>query len=561
MGARPGAAVDEVLALVDAVLREAGLTRAAVRSLATLEARAAEPGIAGAGAELGVPVRGFPAGALAAVPVPHPSALPLDATGTPSVAEAAALLTAGGSAGAGAEGSTGGAEGATGAGRVGSATDAGNAGGAAGTGSAAGTGGAGGAGVARAVLLVPKRKSRSVTCALAACVPVCPHEHAPGVRLLHLTHGYIAREPGSPPTIPTPHTTAAMDMHTQSDAHDLRHHGDAEVRDEKLIDLAVNVRTNTPPDWLRKRIADSLTGLAAYPDGRAARAAVAVRHDLPPGRVLLTAGAAEAFVLLARALPVRRPVVVHPQFTEPEAALRDAGHEVGRVLLREEDGFRLDPAAVPEDADLVVIGNPTNPTSVLHPAASIAALARPGRTLVVDEAFMDAVPGERESLAGRTDVPGLVVLRSLTKTWGLAGLRIGYVLAEPETIALLERAQPLWPVSTPALVAAEACMSRMALAEAEHAAHRIGVERAHLLAGLAEFDEVRTVAGAEGPFVLMRIDGADAIRDRLRLLGFAARRGDTFPGLDRNWLRLAVRDRATTNRFLQALDQALLLNG
>ncbi|WP_189506394.1 Rv2231c family pyridoxal phosphate-dependent protein CobC [Streptomyces narbonensis] len=557
MGARPGVPVDDVLALVDAVLREAGLTRAAVRSLATLDARAAEPGVAGAGAELGVPVRGFPAGELAAVPVPHPSALPREATGTPSVAEAAALLTAGagaaGSSGAAGSGELGGADGSS------LADEPALASGPAGASGSAGAAGRGDAG--RAVLLVPKRKSRSVTCAIATCVPVCPHEHAPGVRLLHLTHGYIAREPGSPPTIPTPHTTAAMDMHTQSDAHDLRHHGDAEVRDEKLIDLAVNVRTNTPPDWLRKRIADSLTGLAAYPDGRAARAAVAVRHDLPPGRVLLTAGAAEAFVLLARALPVRRPVVVHPQFTEPEAALRDAGHEVGRVLLREEDGFRLDPAAVPDDADLVVIGNPTNPTSVLHPAATIAALARPGRTLVVDEAFMDAVPGERESLAGRTDVPGLVVLRSLTKTWGLAGLRIGYVLAEPETIALLERAQPLWPVSTPALVAAEACMSRMALAEAEHAAHRIGVERAHLLAGLAEFDEVRTVAGAEGPFVLLRIDGADAIRDRLRLLGFAARRGDTFPGLDRNWLRLAVRDRATTNRFLQALDQALLLNG
>ncbi|RSS35626.1 threonine-phosphate decarboxylase [Streptomyces sp. WAC08241] len=533
VGARSGVPVDEVLALVDAVLREAGLPRTAVRSLATLDARAAEPGIAGAAAALGVPVRGFAAEELAAVSVPHPSALPLAATGTASVAEAGALLAA----------------------TAAPDTEAG-------TGSAPGAGGAE-ASVARArvVLLVPKRKTRRTTCALAASVPVRSHEGAPGVRLLPPSHGYIAGEPGSPPTIPTPHTTAAMDMHTHTDAHDLRHHGDAEVRDEKLIDLAVNVRSDTPPDWLRRRIADSLTGLAAYPDGRAARAAVAERHDLPPSRVLLTAGAAEAFVLLARALPARRPVVVHPQFTEPEAALRDAGHEVERVLLREEDGFRLDPAAVPEDADLVVVGNPTNPTSVLHPAASIAALARPGRTLVVDEAFMDAVPGERESLAGRTDVPGLVVLRSLTKTWGLAGLRIGYVLAAPGTIADLERAQPLWPVSTPALVAAEACMSRAALAEAEHAAHRIGVERAHLLAGLAEFDEVRTVAGAEGPFVLVRIDGADAVRERLRTLGFAARRGDTFPGLDRNWLRLAVRDRATTNRFLQALDQALLMGG
>ncbi|WP_106516502.1 Rv2231c family pyridoxal phosphate-dependent protein CobC, partial [Streptomyces himastatinicus] len=214
---------------------------------------------------------------------------------------------------------------------------------------------------------------------------------------------------------------------------DLRHHGDAEVRgaDAGLTDLAVNVRAGTPPRWLKDRIAASLDGLAAYPDGRAARAAVAACHGVPEGRVLLTAGAAEAFVLIARALPARRPVVVHPQFTEPEAALRDAGHTVERVLLDERDGFRLDPAAVPDDADLVVVGNPTNPTSVLHPAAVLAELARPGRTLVVDEAFMDAVPGEPASLASRTDVPGLVVLRSLTKTWGLAGLRIGYVLADP----------------------------------------------------------------------------------------------------------------------------------
>ncbi|AOR35071.1 aminotransferase [Streptomyces fodineus] len=326
-----------------------------------------------------------------------------------------------------------------------------------------------------------------------------------------------------------------------------------------LVDLAVNVRADTPPAWLREEIAASLPSLAAYPDGRAARAAVAARHGLPVERVLLTAGAAEAFVLLARALKIRRPVVVHPQFTEPEAALRDAGHTVDRVVLREEDGFRLDPAAVPEDADLVVIGNPTNPTSVLHPAEAIARLARPGRVLVVDEAFMDAVPGEREGLAGRTDVPGLVVLRSLTKTWGLAGLRIGYVLAPREIIAGLERAQPLWPVSTPALAAARACVTPRALAEAGHAAHRITAERGHLVAGLSEFASlgVRVVAPADGPFVLVRMPGAAAVRHRLRELGYAVRRGDTFPGLGEEWIRVAVRDRGTVSGFLSALSVAL----
>ncbi|MEV5599303.1 Rv2231c family pyridoxal phosphate-dependent protein CobC [Streptomyces sp. NPDC052496] len=345
---------------------------------------------------------------------------------------------------------------------------------------------------------------------------------------------------------------------------DLRHHGDAEVRgaDAGLTDLAVNVRAGTPPVWLKARIAASLDGLAAYPDGGPARRAVAARHGLPPERVLLTAGAAEAFVLIARALRARRPLVVHPQFTEPEAALRDAGHAVERVLLTERDGFRLTAGAVPDEADLVVVGNPTNPTSVLHPAEEIARLARPGRTLVVDEAFMDAVPGEHASLASRTDVPGLVVLRSLTKTWGLAGLRIGYVLAAPETIAALEQAQPLWPVSAPALAAAEACCEPAALAEAADAARQIAADRDHLLARLAEVrgpdgTRVHATAPAEGPFVLVRLPDAAAVRTRLRALGFAVRRGDTFPGLGPEWLRLAVRDRSTTDRFAEALDKAL----
>lgn len=100
-------------------------------------------------------------------------------------------------------------------------------------------------------------------------------------------------------------------------------------------------------------------------------------------------------------------------------------------------------------------------------------------------------------------------------------------------------------------------MEPRALVEAAEAADRITVDRAHLLAGLAEFSEVEVVEAARGPFVLVRLERAAEVRERLRLLGFAARRGDTFPGLGPRWLRLAVRDRATTNRFLQALDQAV----
>ncbi|MBO8190841.1 threonine-phosphate decarboxylase [Streptomyces oryzae] len=344
----------------------------------------------------------------------------------------------------------------------------------------------------------------------------------------------------------------------------LRHHGDAEVRGagSGLTDLAVNVRTGTPPAWLRKRLAASLTTLAAYPDGTAARRAVAGRHGLRADQVLLTAGAAEAFVLLARAVPARRPVVVHPQFTEPEAALRDAGHQVERVLLRPEAGFRLETDAVPPDADLVVVGNPTNPTSVLHPATALAGLARAGRTLVVDEAFVDAVPGERESLVPLLgQLPGrTVVLRSLTKTWGLAGLRVGYVLSDPETVRALAHQQPLWPVSAPALVAAQACSTPEALAEAQQAARQFAADRGYLREQLSQLraSGVREATPQpEGPFLLVEHPRAAALRERLRELGFAVRRGDTFPGLGQKWFRMAVRDRETTDRFMAALHKAL----
>ncbi|MFC7328785.1 Rv2231c family pyridoxal phosphate-dependent protein CobC [Marinactinospora rubrisoli] len=334
---------------------------------------------------------------------------------------------------------------------------------------------------------------------------------------------------------------------------DLRHHGDAEVV-PGLLDFAVNVRTGTPPPWLAERIAASVGDLAAYPDPGPARAAVAQRHRRDPGEVLLTAGAAEAFVLLARVLRPRRAVVVHPQFTEPEAALRAAGHPVERLVLPPD--FVLDPAAVPADADLVMVGNPTNPTSVLHPAATLAALARPGRTLVVDEAFADCVPGEPESLSARADLPGLVVIRSLTKTWGLAGLRAGYLLAAPDAVRALADAQPLWSVSTPALVAARECSTPHAVAEADAWARRLAADRAGFAAALSGLG-LRVTPEAAASFLLVRFPGAHRLRADLRDRGIAVRRGDTFPGLGTDWLRIAVRDSETNSRMTRTLAELL----
>jgi len=330
----------------------------------------------------------------------------------------------------------------------------------------------------------------------------------------------------------------------------LAHHGDRDTM-PGAVDLAVNVRPGMPPKWLRKRI--DAADLASYPDQRDAVAAIAERHGRRHDEVLLTAGAAEAFVLMARGINAHEAVVVHPQFTEPEVALRVAGRPVHRAVLA--PPFTFDPALVPETADLVVIGNPTNPTSVLHPADVVRALRRPGRLVVVDEAFADCVPEETQSLAGDPDLHGFLVVRSLTKTWGLAGLRIGYVLGDAETIAQLKAVQHAWPVSAPALEACLATATPRALRDAHQWALALADARAAMVAVLSLLD-VDVVPEARASFVLINTK-RPGIRERLHEHGFAVRRGESFPGLDECWIRVAVREPDVNERFVTALSHCL----
>ncbi|WP_116247054.1 cobyrinate a,c-diamide synthase [Nocardiopsis sp. FIRDI 009] len=327
----------------------------------------------------------------------------------------------------------------------------------------------------------------------------------------------------------------------------LRHHGDVEARDG-LLDFAVNVYAGARPAWLDRALREGLERSAVYPDPEPARAAIARRHARRPAEVLPTAGAAEAFTLIARLRPWRRPVVVHPQFTEPHAALEQAGHTVTSVLCAAGDGFAFDPGAVPDDADLVVVGNPTNPTGVLHPASALRGLCRPGRVVVVDEAFMDAVPGEPETLTGER-AEGLVVVRSLTKHWSIPGIRAGYVVGDEKVVGALGRAQTPWSVSAPAIAAAVACVSDEARAEGPRRAGELDDWRGFLEAGLREAGV--DVVPSRAPFVLARV--GEGVHARLRARGVAVRRADTFPGLDASWVRVAVRPPETTRRLLAAL--------
>ncbi len=317
-----------------------------------------------------------------------------------------------------------------------------------------------------------------------------------------------------------------------------RYHGDQAVR-PGLIDFAVNVRASAPPDWLLARLAARLPDLGRYPtaaDRDAATAAVAARHGVGAENVLLLAGGSEGFALLP-ALRPRCAALIAPSFTEPEAVLTAAGVDLRQVPLP--PPFTLASAVVGDDADLVVLGNPTNPTGVVHRRAEVLALRRPGRLLVVDEAFADAVPGEPESLAG-LDAPDLLVLRSLTKTWALAGLRVGYALGAPQVLARMAAARSHWPLGTLQLEAISACCAPEAVAAADRDAARLQLLREQMAAALAGLG--LTVTPGRAPFVLFSVPDAALVRKRLAAKGIAVRRCDTFVGLGDGHLRAAVRE-------------------
>ena len=203
----------------------------------------------------------------------------------------------------------------------------------------------------------------------------------------------------------------------------------------------------------------------------AAAAYYGTSHLLP------MAGSQAAIQTLPRLRERGRVGVLHPGYAEHTHAWRQAGHEV-EALAAEALAEAVD------RLDTLVLIHPNNPTGLHFDPAMLldwrARLAACGGWLVVDEAFIDATP--EDSLAGYIGLPGLIVLRSLGKFFGLAGARVGFTLAEP---ALLERLQDTlgpWTVSGPARwVAAQALSDRDGQAQMRVKLHRSGKRLADLL--------------------------------------------------------------------------------
>lgn len=215
--------------------------------------------------------------------------------------------------------------------------------------------------------------------------------------------------------------------------------------------------------------------------------------------VLAMAGAQAAIQLLPHLAPPGRAKILSPTYGEFGHVLRTAGWEVEGVS--DLDAF--------DGADLAIVVNPNNPDGRRHDPQRLAALVpRVGR-LVVDESFIDVMP--ESSLAPRAGQPGLLVLRSFGKFYGLAGIRLGFVLGCEADIAALAGMAGPWPVSGIAIE-----IGRRALLDREWA----DATRARLVREAERLDELARWAGWQllGGTPLFRLyEAGDGLRVQKRL--------------------------------------------
>lgn len=359
----------------------------------------------------------------------------------------------------------------------------------------------------------------------------------------------------------------------------------------RVLDLSASINPLGMPERVQSAICSHLKSAVHYPDPDTVEltAALAAHHGIAADTILCGSGSTELIYLLARALRPDQVLIPAPTFAEYERAIKASEKwKVGSrkcgihyFHLKEMNGFRLDANAfidamthmctgdrlaskascrsqsafnnLKSSRSLAFLCNPNNPTGVLTSRADVLKIARAARKLkcylVVDEAFIDFCP-EHSVIDTATDNPYLIVLRSMTKFYALAGIRLGYGAFPATVMRRIREIREPWTVSTIAQIAG--------LASLEDEAYRIKtmkmlVQEKRFLEKSLHALGIHYLPSAAN-YYLLEIPGALAAIDALAAKGILLRSCANFRGLTKSHVRIAVRSRRENTRFLKELN-------
>ncbi len=339
------------------------------------------------------------------------------------------------------------------------------------------------------------------------------------------------------------------------------HGGDVFALGEPVLDFSISLNPLGMPPCAVEAARESLLVPAHYPDPccRDLVRAIARRDGVEEGQVLCGNGASDLIDRLVRAVGPERALVAAPAFTEYEKFLKINHCKVDFHFTQERENFTLTERVLGEitaDTGLVFLCDPGSPGGALLEGDLLrAVLARcraVGALLAMDQCFLELTRADPRRLADELPGGGLVLLRALTKSFAMAGLRVGYCLSGER--GLLERMEALsqpWAVSVPAQAAAAAALegapdwpSRcLDIVERERGRISAALERAGA-----------KVYPSDTNFLLFRWRDEE-LKQKLLRRGILIRQCNDFRGLDGRYFRVSVRTREENDRLIQALGE------
>ncbi|MFP3568865.1 histidinol-phosphate transaminase [Paraburkholderia sp. SIMBA_030] len=332
-----------------------------------------------------------------------------------------------------------------------------------------------------------------------------------------------------------------------------------------IVKLASNENPLGMPESAQRAMAQAASELGRYPDANAfeLKAALSERYGVPADWVTLGNGSNDILEIAAHALVEKGQSIVYAQYSFAVYALATQGVGARAIVVPAvKYGHDLDAmlAAITDDTRLMFVANPNNPTGTFIEGPTLEAfLDKVPRNVVVvlDEAYTEYLPEEKryDSIAWVRRYPNLLVSRTFSKAFGLAGLRVGFAIAQPGLTDLLNRLRQPFNVNTLAQAAAIAVLNDKAFLEKSAALNAQGYRR------LTEaFDKLGLeYVPSDGNFVLVRVGNDDAAGNRVNLellkQGVIVRPVGNY-GLPQ-WLRITIGLPEENEAFLAALEKTL----
>lgn len=336
-------------------------------------------------------------------------------------------------------------------------------------------------------------------------------------------------------------------------------HGGDIYKQEILLDYSANTNPYGTPQGVLDAISQALPLIHHYPDPccRELVSAIAAHEGTAESTILCGNGAAELIYAFCMAVQPRIVCELAPTFAEYALATEKVGGKVVRYPLNSEN-FRLDAGILSfleeNKPDVLFLCNPNNPTGQLIDHALLLKTAQVCRRLNIrlflDECFLDMTQHPQSMVSMLEEFPNMLILKAFTKSYGMAGVRLGYCMSGDSTLLqkMSQAVQP-WNVSTLAQKAGVAALKETAFLE--HTVQTVAQERQWLTEGLQNLG-FRVIPGCANYLLFQAGSGLDAA---LLRHGVAIRNCANYHGLGDGWYRIAVRLRHQNESLIEAIRQ------